>query len=138
MILEPLSSPVQNVTLAYYHVIRDRLGVATPPCLKRLVTLFLADELPHFQSGPHNPVEDAVASLKINKKFKANWETIPRSHPTTLSGCRPAGMEEVVEDRCKLHNLTQYYIIIIHICTCTCSSIELYVLVIVSSTCNTV
>ena len=67
---------------AYCRVICDRLGVSTTPGLKRLVSVFLADGLPGFQSGAHNPVEDAVASLKLYKTFKANWETIPRSrHP---------------------------------------------------------
>ena len=94
---------------AYCRVIRDRLGVATLPGLKRLVSVFLADDLPGFQSGAHNPVEDAIASLKIYKKFKTNWETIPRTRPLTLSDCRPAGMSDEDEDEytCKLHNLTQ-------------------------------
>ena len=82
---------------AYCCVIRDRQVVKTTPGLKQLVSVFLVDDLPDFQSGPHNPVEDAVASLKIYKKFKTNWETIPRSCHITLSDCLPAS----VDNQCK-------------------------------------
>ena len=57
---------IQNVTFETQmsHVvsyIRNRLGVKTTPSLKRLFTVFLPDDFPGFQSGPHNPKEDAIA-----------------------------------------------------------------------------